>query len=307
MTRRSRHVVALTTVLAASCTLVDPLGGLTGGASPGSDATTCEGSCGEVDAMSDGQPDSFSPMPEAAVDAGHEAARDATGEAAVDAGSVYAAAVLADTPLAYWRLGDAPTSGSCHDATGNGNDATVVGGVSLGVPGALLNDSDTAVHFDGSTAVLQAGSKFDFAGTVPLTIELWAKPDMLNAGYGHLEGKMLYNDAGQPYDGIYMYVHTGTTLGFERWGNGSIDLALSSTSVAVGSWWHIVGTYSSGVASLYVNGALADTGPTAVSVTANTVSFQMGDLFQGSLDEVALYGSALSAPRILAHYQASGR
>ncbi len=133
------------------------------------------------------------------------------------------------------------------------------------------------------------------------------KPDVLDTTYRHLEGKMLYNDAGQPYDGIYMYVHGGTTLGYERWGNGSIDNGLSSAAVAASSWWHVVGTYGSGNMTLYVNGAPVQGGPTQISVTANSVSFRLGDMFQGSLDEVALYGTALSAPRILAHYKASGR
>lgn len=309
MTRRSRQALALAAVFVSSCTFLDSLGGLTGGTGAGVDASSCDAaSCGTApDATPEGAADALGPGPEAAVDARLDAPVESAGEAAADAGSIYAATVLADMPLAYWRLDDAPTSGACHDATGNGNDATVVGGVTLGVSGALIGDPDTAAHFDGNTAVLVVGNKFDFAGTTPLTIELWVKPDVLNTAYGHLEGKMLYDDAGRPYDGIYMYIHTGTTLGFERWANGGTDIGLASTAVAAGSWWHVVGTFGSGTMTLYVNGQPADQGPTQVSVTANSVSFQMGDMFQGSLDEVALYGTALSAPRILAHYKASGR
>lgn len=320
MTRRSRQALAMAAALAASCTFLDPLGGLTGGGIPADDASTCDGpNCGVAsdspsegetagESGSEGGSDSGGPTPDAAADVGNDVSPiEAASEAAVDAGSLYAATVLADMPLAYWRLGDAPTSGTCHDETGNGNDATVIGGVTLGVPGALLNDPDPAAHFDGNTAVLSVGNKFDFAGTVPLTIELWVKPDVLDTTYRHLEGKMLYDDAGQPYDGIYMYVHGGTTLGYERWGNGSIDNGLSSTAVTANSWWHVVGTYGSGNMTLYVNGAPVQGGPTAISVTANSVSFQLGDQYQGSLDEVALYGTPLSAPRVLAHYHASGR
>ncbi len=314
MTRRSRQALALTAVLAASCTLVEPLGGLSGGSSPIVDASTCDDPVCEVvtadvptEAPSEGGKDSGGPLPEASVDAGADVPVEAAGEASVDAGSVYAAAVLADLPLAYWRLGDAPTSGTCRDATGNGNDALVVGGVTLGVPGALVGDPDTAVRLDGSTGILQVGDKFDFAGTVPLTIEMWANPEVIDGYYRHMEGKMLYNDAGQPYDGIYFYVHAGTVLGFERWGNGSIDVAPTSTAVTTGAWWHIVGTYAGGTETLYVNGVAVSSGPTAVSVAANGVSMILGDQFQGSLDEVAIYGAALSAPRVLAHYQASGR
>jgi hypothetical protein len=236
-----------------------------------------------------------------------EAGPDAPQEAGVDAGSVYAATVLADMPLAYWRLGEAPGSSTCRDATGNGNDAVVVGGVSLGVPGALLGDPNTAAHFDGTSAtLLDIGNKFDFGGTVPLTLEVWANPDVMDGTWRHLEGKMLY-DAGYPYDGIYMYVYGGYGLGYERWGNGFTDQSVHSSAVATGSWWHIVGTYASGTTTLYVNGVRVDGGPTTVSVTPNSASFQLGQLFQGSLDEVAVYGTALSAAQVLAHYHASGR
>lgn len=278
------------------------------------------GADGSVEGASEGAPegapdvraDSGGTTPEAAIDAALDAGADAapieaSSDAAVDAGSVYAATVLADTPLAYWRLGDSNTSGSCHDATGNGNDALVVGGVTLGVPGALMGDPDTAAHFDGTTGVLQVGNKFNFTGMVPMTIELWANPDVIDGTYRHLESKMLYNDAGQPYDGIYMYVHQATTMGWERWGDGTIDLAPTTPVVTTGAWWHIVGTFDGATETLYVNANPVQEGQTQVAVAANTVSMLLGDLFQGSLDEVAIYGTALSATRVLAHYEASGR
>ena len=63
----------------------------------------------------------------------------------------YAAAILADAPAGYWRMGE--TSGTTMtDATTNGNDGTYAGGVKLGQPGALTSDKATAVAFDGATA-----------------------------------------------------------------------------------------------------------------------------------------------------------
>jgi hypothetical protein len=57
----------------------------------------------------------------------------------------YPAAVIADNPVAYWRLGDAsgPTaldSWNTHDGTYNGNET-------FGRPGALLRDSNSSVRF----------------------------------------------------------------------------------------------------------------------------------------------------------------
>ena len=83
-----------------------------------------------------------SPMP---LPTPGDAPADASADSPADApSSVYRAAVLADSPLAYWRLGE--TSGTvAHDETGNGHDGTYVGGVTLGQPGALTGDANTAV------------------------------------------------------------------------------------------------------------------------------------------------------------------
>ena len=63
-------------------------------------------------------------------------------------GASYDQAVLADSPAAYWRLGEASGS-SAADSSGNGNGGSYSGGVTLGAP-ALINDPNTAASFDGN-------------------------------------------------------------------------------------------------------------------------------------------------------------
>src|SRR2546427_13175021 len=55
----------------------------------------------------------------------------------------YRASVLADHPVAYWRL-DEETGTVMVDASGNGNDGAYAGAVTLGQPGALASDGGTA-------------------------------------------------------------------------------------------------------------------------------------------------------------------
>src|SRR5438874_13602683 len=62
------------------------------------------------------------------------------------AGAGYSAVVLADTPLGYWRLGESDASQPAKDASGNGYDGTYNGGVTVGQPGAINGDADTAVR-----------------------------------------------------------------------------------------------------------------------------------------------------------------
>src|SRR5687768_14662270 len=62
--------------------------------------------------------------------------------------SAYSMTVLADAPVAYWRLGEA-SGPFAFDATGHGHTGTYMMSPGLGTPGAIAGDSDTAVRFDG--------------------------------------------------------------------------------------------------------------------------------------------------------------
>src|SRR5688572_10082323 len=92
--------------------------------------------------------------------------------------SKYRNAVLADKPLAYWRMGIQQGSSLIKDETGNGNDLVLQGGGhTFGRAGALAGDDDTALGFDGkgSRAVLIGDARaFDFPNRAPFTIECWA-------------------------------------------------------------------------------------------------------------------------------------
>jgi hypothetical protein len=304
-TRRATLAAAVALV-GASCTLVAPLNGLSGATDAGG-VEAAAGDVGPADAaVDDHPPDVAAEGADAPVDApsGAEGQADAPPEAVGDGGpSPYVAAVLADTPLAYWRLDESAGSTVCHDASGHGNDAAVVGAVTLGVTGALAHDADTAGHFDGKTGQLDVGDKFDFVGLAPASIELWLKAEVIDTGYRHVETKMLYTDAGQPDDGMYIYIHAGQTLGFERWNANTTQNAVASPLTA-NAWTHVVGTFDGSAMALYVNGVQVQTGGTSVAMVANGVHMLWGQSFQGTLDELALYDHALSAARVQAHFLA---
>lgn len=61
----------------------------------------------------------------------------------------FIAAVLAHSPLVYWRLGES-AGGTALDASGNNRHGTYVGAPTLGTTGLLHASADTAVTFDGS-------------------------------------------------------------------------------------------------------------------------------------------------------------
>src|SRR5262249_35147578 len=57
--------------------------------------------------------------------------------------------VMADGPSGYWRLGEAPGSGTAADETTNQNNGKCTGGITFGQPG--FHGGDTAALFDGAT------------------------------------------------------------------------------------------------------------------------------------------------------------
>src|SRR5213593_2714324 len=82
----------------------------------------------------------------------------------------YRASVLADHPVAYWRLNEA-TGAVMADASGNGNDGTYAGAVTLGQPGALTSDGDTAVGFNPTGGAASVASTTSLQVN-PVTIEI---------------------------------------------------------------------------------------------------------------------------------------
>jgi hypothetical protein len=102
-----------------------------------------------------------------------------------------------------------------------------------------------------------------------------------------------------------MYNGTGGDLGWNLTGGTS----------TLNEWSHVVATWNGSAAQLYVNGALADAtneplngvynaNTSAASPNFIVAATDSGSPYAGSVDEVAFYGSALTAAQVLAHYNA---
>ncbi|HEY1692130.1 MAG TPA: LamG domain-containing protein [Polyangiaceae bacterium] len=327
--------------LVAACSLVAPLDGLAGGSGGGDAASERSGldagsggdaasdaandaprdatadTKGPADAASDGTAGKDAPA-DGAKD-GTADATDATGvkdgppqpETGADTGpdapsSVYRAAVLADDPLAYWRLDE--TSGTvAHDETGHGHDGTYVGTFTLGQPGALAGDPDTAVGLDGVSGHVDVGLAFDFSPSLPFTLEGWVNLTTIDATYRHVVTNMQYGNGGMPFTGTYIvYVQGSEKLGLERWSSGTTELAVESTTfTATDVWAYVVGTFDGTTGTLYVNGVSQAAATSLAGTTASGVDMVWGDLLAGTLDEIAVYDHALPQARVTAHYAAA--
>lgn len=214
----------------------------------------------------------------------------------------YESEVLADAPLAYWRLGELSGT-TAADASGNARHGTYTAtGVTLAQAGALPGEAPAAARFDGSTGNLFA-SGVALSGS-SFSLECFEKL------------------AASP--GFWMLFGQGTTssraglhCGYRN--SGSVTLGLYSDDLDVpapgdvGVWHHWVFTFdaSTRVQTIYLDGVQRGSQRTAGGVYTGTGTFYVagqwdgGARYNGTIDEVAVYGTALSPSRVSAHYGAA--
>ncbi len=317
--------VLLLALTPSACTLLDGLSGLTGagGDDAGSDVAEIDA---PVDASEVGPTDTGKPPVESGADAprdvGHDAPPDRTTmDVAQDTTPpvdvqqeppplAYFQVVAMDMPQAYWRLDEPVGSTTAHDATGNGHDGTYTGGVALASPGAIANDADTAATFDGTSGYIDVKNAFQFAGMTAYTLEAWVKPPAtLDANFHSWMGR---NDGQPPTEGYLAYTDpSGPLFVVERIDSATKVFANGNTAPAASTWAHVVVTYQGGVGSnVWVNGQSGSASTSDVSLAGATSDFVIGaenggltSWWSGEIDEVAVYGYALSQMQIQNHYK----
>jgi hypothetical protein len=207
----------------------------------------------------------------------------------------YFTEVMRDGPQAYWRLGEASGT-EATDASGFGRHGLYVGSPTLGQAGALANDLDKAVLFDGANDEVQVGPPFEPSNT--FTVEFWFKPqsggDATQNIFGEADGSpaVLWKSSSFKLSVFYSAADHENTTPLPH------DTA----------WYHVAIVVNAGSGTFYVNGVadgVFSSFPTAFApgrIANNTAT----DAFKGYLDEVAWYrGKALSAARVAAHYAAA--
>lgn len=218
----------------------------------------------------------------------------------------YRAAVMADSPVAYWRLGE--SSGTmANDETGT-HPGTYVGSPTLGEAGV----------FGGNAAMrIAAGSqRMSSANTAALQlanygcVELWVRTPNIAAlskffvlvGKGYLSGWCFAIDHRSAESWLAWRSSGGSTM--VNWNSNPL--------LREGNWLHIVVSWSLGSATAWINSE--SQGTIAITpVTAQTHELRIGNdsllpnhTLVGTVDEVAIYDAPLSAARIAAHYAAAG-
>src|SRR6266540_3052421 len=227
--------------------------------------------------------------------------------------SPYGATVLADGPVAYWRLGE--TSGTAYkDSTGHTSDATLnsQANATQGLLGAIVNDGDKALRWNSASPYLRVPHNAVLNLGNVLSVEAWVKPSDLNARRT-IYSNRLANAAGGfsldvgPADGTQPGSVTVATPGW-------YNVITANNVVGTDRWYHVV-YVRSGVAvgqqKVYVNGVevgLAVDSPIAFADNTDDkligAGTNIGLQFVGDMDEVAVYNRALTPSQVQAHYTA---
>jgi|SRR6185436_10775995 len=236
----------------------------------------------------------------------------------------YAQRILADSPVAYWRLNEAAGSTTAADLSGNGYTGTKAGGVTFGVASPQPDGSTAAssTGVDGShvaipaTDVSPGGPLAAIQGTSAITIEGWFNATTMTFPANYRLG-ISFVGQGSSYMGFYdgfvgptgVHPLAKLNIGGSQQGIGDVGPALTA-----GTWYLLDATYDGASMKLYENGVQIGTTLSA----SGTLDLGLGSHgmyivgyvgtggpygWNGGMSNVAVYNYALTATQILDHWR----
>lgn len=238
----------------------------------------------------------------------------------------YSSVILAEPGLqAYWKLDELAFASAMADAATTPDNGTYVNtaGLTFGVTPTGINTNtpaNTAVDFLASSlghATIPDANKLDM--TTAFTIECWIRVDLtLPAGaFRTMFTKLLTGATVQGNYSFYLTNPSGgasTTVTLEGEIRGStLSTANSTTTFAfgLGVWHQVAMVFNGSTVQFYADGATLGSAVAAVqTMVATTTAGALGrygtgtDYFDGAIDEVSVYNTALSGATINAHYVA---
>ncbi len=215
----------------------------------------------------------------------------------------YALAVLADHPIAYWRLDEAPGDTTAHDLM-HLVDGKYSGNCGFGAPGAL--SVDAAVRFDGSTCwvTIDDVPQLRFPDHNPFTVEAWVSPEASFGMYQHVFTRE--SRSAGPIDGYALLV-IGSQIGQAERVVGSAN-AFAEENIAQ-TFQHLAEVYDGADLYVYVDGVgQSVAAPLSMTIFAMPefigASGPSSNQFLGVLDEIAVYDHALTQAQLQGHIAA---
>ena len=218
--------------------------------------------------------------------------------------SAYSNAVLADSPAGYWRLAEG--AGTTAADSAGGNPGVYTNNPQLGAAGLIASDTaNKAIRLDGLSQHVRVANSGSLSPTARVSVDAWIKPDGLPAT-GSFASVASKREA-------YALQFNGPRLEFTIMQGGVRKRAQAPAgAIQVGSTYHVAGTYDGTTARLYINGTEVAALPLTGAIGTTSAGLNIGswsgtnEFFRGTVDDVAVYASALTAARVKAHSDIGG-
>ncbi|MEY2247454.1 LamG-like jellyroll fold domain-containing protein [Streptomyces sp. BF23-18] len=235
-------------------------------------------------------------------------------------GDQYDGVALADAPAAYWRLGEDEGTALGSAVGGSAMDATFRpdnGGTSqLDQAGVFGLGDDRAVTLGGEGTAEIPGSIL--AGATDLSAEMWFRTSTASAVLLSLQNAPI-GQTPTSWRPALNIDGSGKLRGeFYLSGVSGATPIISAQTVTDGEWHHVVLSGSTTTQALYLDGVKVGSLDGTIVDQSRPYAYIGGGYassgwtglasntyyFDGQVDEVALYRSALSADQVSAHYRA---
>jgi glucose/arabinose dehydrogenase len=218
------------------------------------------------------------------------------------AATTYASSILSDTPFLFWRLGE--TSGPFADASGHENTGTLNGtGAARGQATLVPGDPTGSVKFTNGTTTVENGAVAGLPSAA-ISAEAWFRI----GAHGNWIDYVRHAWGGTGGHGWALFSDANGKLSWGLWQSGGPQQLASYAGLQTNVTYEAVGTYDGSTLRLYVNGALVASktvGALALNTSNHRVLTGAVDTSAGVwIDDLALYGRALTAAQIATHYQA---
>ncbi len=216
----------------------------------------------------------------------------------------YVTTVLADSPIKGFRLDD-PLCFAYGDDFMSANVATVSTAVSRQHVSLLSGDLDVACAFNGIDSAFTLNTAGLPTAAHAFSLECWVQATSW-PGAGFYPGFVTMGTAGVGGQSASLsFDGDAQRLIFIFKGLDAIQALAAPTN---GATYHLVGTYDGTQARFYVNGVLQQVARNEALNLVYGAAYIGRDIdgnnFLGTIDEVWIYNTALSAARVLAHYNA---
>ncbi|WP_460842283.1 LamG-like jellyroll fold domain-containing protein, partial [Nocardioides marmoraquaticus] len=227
--------------------------------------------------------------------------------------SPFGAAVIDDGASLYWPLNEPAGSTTVTDYAGTAN-TTSGAGVTRGVNGAMTNSPDAAVSTNGADDGRVLSPKV-VKGPDTFSQELWFKTTSSSGGKLAGFGNAKTGNSGS-YD-RHIYMERDGRVVFGVYPN-QVRTISSKPGLNDGQWHQVVATLGPDGMVLYVDGRRAASRADTTNGQDYSGSWRIGGdnlggwsdasyNFAGSIDDYAVFPTALTPAQVNAHWVASGR